>query len=519
MTHSMLTSLLAKEAYPEPTTTVTLIQTHVSWIFLTDTFAYKIKKPVSFSFLDFSTPQQRQHYCEEEVRLNRRLCKDIYVGVVELKLDGQRPNFCEQGNTIDYAVKMKRLPQNKMLDKMLADGRLSLDIIKRIAIKIRRFHESADTSPAISHFGSLDTIKFNWMENFQQMAQFENNIISRHEHGLIQTWVNNFMESHADIFEQRLQLGHIRDCDGDIHLENICVDDDIYIFDCIEFNERFRYSDTIADLAFILMDLDVNSRRDLSDALLSAYYEGEIDTTLASIIRFYKIYRAFVRGKVLSFQCIDPDISEIAKAEARHKALMYFRLIRGYIELPKLPLTLFITTGLMGCGKSTLAKQLSFELGIAMYNSDIIRKELNEIPPGTRVWEEYGKGIYSKSQSEATYLQLAQLARLSLSSGRSTIIDASFRLNSDRKHFAEIARQFHAKFVILKIWCSESIQKDRLQIRQLQRTAISDGRLELINLQLNDYNHDNVPDCKIICLNSAMPADALTSEIYEALHE
>lgn len=518
MMRSILKSLLKPEAYPEPVTKVDLVQTHVSWIFLTNDHAYKIKKPVDFGFLNFSTIDRRRFYCNEEVKFNSRLCPDIYEGVVELRESASGASFQGDGPIIDYAVKMKRLPAENMLDQLLAHNSVQPAEMREIARVIAEFHRTAPTSPAVAEYGHLDRILFNWQENFDQTTTFDTTTLPASERELIRAWVASFAANHAETFNQRVSDGYIRECDGDIHLENIClVNGSVCIFDCIEFNDRFRCSDTAADVAFLLMDLDFHGRHDLSEEVVTAYLETSGDTGMLALVDFYKVYRAFVRGKIESFHMLDSGIDHQGQSCAKAKAIKYFRLARGYIERSKLRPTLFITCGLMGSGKSTLACQLSFELGISSLNSDTVRKKLAGIPPETACPTAFGEGLYSQHLNEETYDELIRLAQLDLEKGRSVIIDAAFMHKNDRLRCASLAERYAARFVVILISCGESENRRRLIERSTSGRAISDGRAELLNSQRLIFEFPAEQEESVISIHSTFPPEALCSMIYERL--
>ncbi|NVN89865.1 MAG: AAA family ATPase [Desulfuromonadales bacterium] len=519
MIRSILKSLLKPDAYPELTTKVDLVQTHASWIFLTDSHAYKIKKPVDFGFLNFTTIDRRRFYCNEEVKYNNRLCpKGIYEGVVELRQTAGGASFLGDGQILDYAVKMKRLPAERMLDRLIVNNNVSVSEIRDVARVIAKFHLSTPTSPSVSEFGRLDRILFNWNENFEQTNTFENTSLPGSEREYIKIWVSLFAEQNAEIFERRIKNGFIRECDGDIHLENICLVDGIpYIFDCIEFNERFRCCDTAADIAFLLMDLDFHCRRDLSGEALAAYHDTTGDDEMLVLLDFYKIYRAFVRGKIESFHSNDMGIDQQGRIAATQKAIRYFRLARGYIERRKLQPTLFITCGLMGCGKSTLAGQLSFELGIACYNSDIVRKQLAGISPLTSSPAAFGEGLYTEQFTTDTYTELLRLAEMEIEVQGSVIIDACCIKKQDRLKFATLAARYAAQFVILHVSCSEAINRRRLSARLASDRTVSDGRTELLNIQRLEFEQPETEEGLVISIRTVSSPSALTSIIYERL--
>ncbi len=505
MTQSFLKSLLKPQAYPEPTIYVKLLQTHVSFLFITDNFVYKIKKPVDFGFLNFTTLDRRRFYCGEEVRLNSRLSPEIYLGVVELRESPEGPIFGGDGRIIDYAVKMKRLPEERMLQRLLADGLIGEDEVKRIAGTIGKFHCTAARSEDINNYGSIPAIKRNWDENFQQAAEFVNLTLSKKDLGFITRWVEDFIAKNEELLNSRIANGFIRECDGDLHMENICLTDKVYIFDCIEFNRRFSCSDTAADIAFLLMDLDFLQRQDLSVMLANKYMAVTGDRELPLLVDFYKVYRAFIRGKVESFRLNDPNIPDEEKEAARERATRYFRLARSYILRQKLSPTLLITCGLMGSGKSSIANALSFELGLETATADAVRKKIAGISPYQHSENAFSQGIYTPDWNSATYGELLNLAEQALRNNQSIIIDATFRRGEDRNAFRSLAERLHAKFHIIEISCSEKTIKDRLNTRRYQPKEISDGNWALFAMQKKEFEPVSESDSNVILINTDFP--------------
>jgi len=324
-------ALMKPDAYHEEAGQIELIQTHISFVFLTRNFVYKVKKAVHLGFLDFTTLERRRFFCEKELELNRRLCRDMYLEVVPIN----RSNVIKikgEGETIEYAVKMKKMPQEKMMNKLLEENKVENTLIDRIAKIIAEFHSKAETNRRISEFGSLVTIETNWRENFEQTQQFIGKTISAKDFNLIREGIGNFMKRNASLFEKRVAEGRVRDCHGDIHSGNIFVTDKIYIFDAIEFNERFRYSDTASDVAFLAMDLDFKERTSLSDFFIKSYVQYSGDGEMMRLLPFYKCYRAYVRGKVISFKLKDPNVSSEEKSAAVKEAKAYFKLASTYIN-------------------------------------------------------------------------------------------------------------------------------------------------------------------------------------------
>lgn len=488
MDQKLIKSLLEEKAYPEPTAEVRLVETHVSFIFITDHFVYKVKKAVDYGFLDFTTLDRRRFYCEEEVRLNRRLCPAIYLGVAELREVPGGAGFCGGGRIVDYAVKMKRLPQERMLDQLLREGGAAPQDMARIAGVVAAFHARADRSPEIDACGSTGAIRESWEQNFRQSAPFVGSTITERELAEIRQWVAHFLAEHEPLFQARVAGGFIRECDGDLHSGNICLTEPICIFDCIEFDGKFRYIDTAADLSFLLMDLEYAERADLAQALLEAYMEESGDRGMVPLLDFYKAQRAFVRGKVTSLRLGQPGQSREEAAAVKTAATRYYRLARGYTLRSRLAAPLILTCGVIGSGKSTVARELSRELGLTLRRSDLVRKGLAGVPAaGLLLTEAYRAGIYGEEMDRATYRALFEEAERSLSRGKGMVVDATFKRRADRERFRELARRLRVPFLIVETRCPEEIARERLEARRLDPTEVSDARWEHYHQQQADF--------------------------------
>jgi len=325
-------ALMKPEAYDEEPGKIELTQTHISFVFLTRNFVYKVKKAVDLGFLDFTTLEKRRFFCEKELELNRRLCGEMYLEVVPIN----RSNIIKikgEGKPIEYAVKMKRMPQEKMMNKLLEENKVNSKLIDEIAKIIAEFHSKAETNRRISEFGSLAIIETNWKENFEQTQEFVSKTISMKDFKFIRERIDDFMKRNVSFFEKRMAERRVRDCHGDIHSGNIFVTDRIYIFDAIEFNERFRYSDVASDIAFLAMDLDFKGRTDLSSFFVEKYVKYSGDQELTKLLPFYKCYRAYVRGKVISFKLQDPNVGSEEKGAAMKEAKAYFKLASAYAKI------------------------------------------------------------------------------------------------------------------------------------------------------------------------------------------
>jgi aminoglycoside phosphotransferase family enzyme/predicted kinase len=517
MEKRLLRSLLKPAAYDEQTTAVRLVQTHVSYLFVTDRFVYKIKKPVDLGFLNFSTLDRRRFYCNEEVRLNSRLCPEIYLGVVEVHESASGANLHGEGPIVDYAVKMKRLPAERMLDRLLAENGVCADEVRRIARTIAAFHLTAERGVQIDQYGGVETIRHNWEENFRQLEEFVGVSLERRDLRYIHDWVDRFIGENGELFASRVERGFIRDCDGDIHAENICLTDSVCIYDCIEFNARFRYSDTAADIAFLLMDFDFHRRREFAAICLEEYRRATGDDAPTPLVEFYKVYRAVVRGKVESFRLRDPHIPDEDKEEARERGARYFMLARGYCLREKLPPSLIIICGLMGSGKSSVAAEISFQLGIDVVSSDRVRKELARVASGRHCFDPYDEGLYAPAVSAATYREMLSRAEASLRAGRSVLVDATFRRKSDRLLFRALAESLSVPFVIIETACVEELARERLEERLRRNRDVSDGRWEIYSRQKEEFEPVGDTEGRRIFVDTSRPIGASVDDIFKGM--
>ena len=329
--NQIVDALMEPQAYDEQPGHIEVVQTHISYVFLTKNFVYKVKKAVNFGFLDFSTLEKRRFFCEKELQLNRRLCDDMYLEVVTIN-KSDTIKIKGKGETVEYALKMKRMPQEKIMNKLLEENKVDEKLIAKIAKITADFHSKAETNQQISEFGSLKIIKTNWDENFEQTRNVIGKTVSAQDFQLVFEKIGNFMKKNQPLLEKRITDGKVRDCHGDIHSGNIFVTDRVYIFDAIEFNERFRYSDVAADMGFLAMDLDFKGRTDLSEFFVRKYVSYSGDEELLKLLPFYKCYRAYVRGKVVGFKLSDPNICDKEKKEATKEAKAYFKLAAKYAK-------------------------------------------------------------------------------------------------------------------------------------------------------------------------------------------
>ncbi len=488
MTHSKLLETLSRpEFYPHRPESVEVVQTHISFIFLAGDVVYKVKKSVDFGFLDFTSLDKRKFHCDEEVRLNRRLAPDTYLDVAAVResADG-RLSLEADGPIVEYAVRMKRLPQERMLKKLLASGDADPSVMERIAVRLADFHRQAATGGEIDRIGDVETIRRNHEENFEQTAAYAGVTVPERQYRFIQAYSLRFIAERRGLFEKRVAEHKIRDCHGDLHMEHIVVADGIQIFDCIEFNERFRFEDVAAEVAFLAMDLDYNGYPEYAERFVDAYIRESGDPEIRALLNFYKCYYAYVRGKVVSFRTNDRDIRAEDREEAVRIAARYFDLACTCAARPEKPV-LILAAGLMGTGKSVLARHLAPRLGAEVIRMDVLRKELLRLSPRARRFEDFGQGIYAEGISEKTYEKAMEQADTILRRGKSAIIDASFKRRRDREKARAIAGQCLADFFVVECVCPEPVVRKRLEDRLADRTEASDGRWEIFAAQKEDF--------------------------------
>jgi len=325
----LVQAMLNPAFYPHPTGVVKLVQTQMSYLFLTGEYVYKVKKPVNLGYLDYTTLEQRRRFCQQELELNRRLCPDTYLDVLSIGRESGKLGL-GSGVAEEYVVKMRQLPPDRMMDVLLSKGQVSEAMVAQVAQKLADFHQLAETSVQISNYGSLSAIRVNTDENFSQTRKYIGVSISQKQFQSIEAYTDTFVEQNKGLFEKRVKEGLIRDCHGDLHSAHVCFTDGICIYDCIEFNDRFRYCDVASEIAFLAMDLDFHQQPGLSKHFVNAYVESSQDKEILKLLSFYKCYRAYVRGKVESFKYDDFLIPKEAKTTILTAAKRYFELAEGY---------------------------------------------------------------------------------------------------------------------------------------------------------------------------------------------
>lgn len=459
-----------------------VVETHISWVFLHPDTVLKVKKPVNFGFLDFSTPDARRQACEAEVRLNSRLSPDVYLEVLRVTRNASGEHEIEgSGPVVDYAVHMRRLPDAARADQLLAAGRLEWGQVEALVGLLARFHAHASHSPEIDEFGRVATISKNVRENFTQAHGALAQLVSDAQQREIEAWQLDFLEQHAARFERRIAAHRVKDGHGDLRLEHVYFNEPKQptILDCIEFNERFRFGDVASDIAFLSMDLAWHGHVELKERFVSAYARETNDYDLYGVLDFYESYRAYVRAKVSALGYSSGNVSYAARQRLEREARQYF-LLSVASERPSLGAPrLLAFGGMIASGKSTLADKAAFELAIPAISSDRTRKALSGVSAETRLGAPAWADAYSEDATSKVYAEVFRLARVVLSSGRSVVLDASFRTRAVRAAARTLALETGASFTFIECRARESVLRERLATRA-KGPSVSDGRLELL---------------------------------------
>ena len=466
---SLLDDLRRPEAYPIPRPSeVALVTTHISWVFLTDREVWKLKRPVDYGFVNYTTLERRRRCCEDEVRLNRRLALDVYLGVVPVRLGPEGHWFGAEGDIVDYAVRMRRLADEQSAEALLGRSALTPDHLTRLAARLARFFVDAVPAPGA---GAVEAIRDNVVENFAQVEPFVGRFVSRDTFDAVRAWQLGSLERQSDRFHRRVEQGRIRDGHGDLRLEHVYFEGaEPIVIDCVEFNERLRSGDAASDVSFLAMELTARSRSDLAEVFLAAFAREADDYDLYGVVDFYTGYRAWVRGKVAAFLAADPSTPPEKAVRKAEEARSLFDLARSYAGARTGAPPVIAVGGLIGSGKSTLAEALGRVLGVPVVSSDRVRKAL----AGVRATERAPSAAYSAAFSTRTFDELFRRAAVVLDSGRGVVLDATFRERTLRLRARDLARRHGRRFLFAETVCDEATLRERLR-RRAAGPSISDA--------------------------------------------
>jgi len=478
----LIAALRQPTCYAHPVGRVHLLQTHISCILLAGEFAYKIKKPVNLGFLDFSTLAARRHYCEEELRLNRRTAPALYLDVLAIGGSAAAPVIGGGAAAIEYALKMRRFNQDDLLDRIARRGALAPAQIDALARGLAAFHGQIARAGAGDAFGSRQRILAPALQNFEQMlpfagAQPQTALLAR-----LRDWTVREHAALAAAFAARKRDGCVRECHGDLHLGNIALLDGVPTpFDCIEFNPDLRWIDVMSEIAFLVMDLFDHGLPRLAFRFLNAYLETTGDYAGLGVLRYYLVYRALVRAKVACLREQQTGIAAHARSESerayrRHLQLAERLAAPGHAAL-------LLMHGLSGSGKTTVSQNLLEAFGAVRLRSDVERKRLFSIAAQARSGSAPDAGLYAAPANERTYARLAELARAALAAGYPVIIDAAFLRRAERDRFAALARDAGARFLIAACTAAPATLRARVAARESEARDASEAGLAVLERQ------------------------------------
>jgi len=500
--NKIVSAFLNPEFYDHSVDHIELIETHISWVFLTGRFAYKIKKPVDFGFLNFTSLEQRKFYCQQELVLNKRFAPQIYLEVLPITESENNISLSGQGKVIDYAIKMLQFEQNCLLDSLLKKRQIKLCHIDELSDVVADFHEKINIAGADVVFGSEAEVIKPVEENFSILTK---SLTDDEDQQVLESLHNKMLSMYHSICPQllvRKKEGHIRECHGDLHLGNITLNGNkILLFDGIEFNDSFRWIDTMSDCAFLIMDLQDHKQIIFANHLLNRYLLKTGDYSGLTVLKFYLLYRATVRAKVaaLRLQQQKDELTDYKQSAAEIRN--YLELAKRYVQTHRQNHRIFlaISYGLSGSGKSRVSSQLADQLGAIQLCSDIERKRLF-----SKVTDE----LYSDSTTCKTYTHLMKITELVLNAGYSVIVDATFLDKKWRQKFRLIAEKQQIPFHILSCYAEQNIIKKRLKLRQNELDPVSDADIAVMESQLKKIDHFDITEKKFeISIDTEQPLD------------
>jgi len=504
-------AMAAPSFYPHAVARVECRETHISKVLLAGDWVYKLKKPVDFGFLDFRTLDARRHFCEREVLLNQRLTRGVYDQVVGICRDESGRFFLNGGTPLEYAVKMKRLPDGANLMELLKQGAVSWKEMQQLGRVLAAFYSKSASNAEIDHYGDPEVIAFNMEENFHQVEPFVDEFLERERWEFIREVSRAFFQNWHQLFQGRVRKGCIRDGHGDLRAEHVYFLDGIQILDCIEFNDRFRYGDVVSDLAFLHVDLESLGSADASSVIMSAYTEQSRDYECYSLLDFYAVYRAIVKVKVACLRATEVELPE-ARFTLKESAKGYLDQAYRYALQFSRP-TLWAFCGLPATGKSALAEMLSEALSVTIFQSDRIRKQGRDHFATHEEVVPFDQGVYRAAIRQRVYARMLALAQDELKKGRSVILDASFSQTKWRKDARQLAVDLDTNLIFVECACAQATLRKRLENRERSKN-ISDARLQHLSDMVRSFEPLNeVPNEAHLRVDTEKPFESSLLEL------
>jgi uncharacterized protein len=511
MTDSSLPPLIQQMMHPgfyphgviEP---IQMIQTHISYVLLTGDYAYKLKKPVNFGFLDYSKLELRQHFCNEELRLNQQGAGEIYLEVLPITQNDTQFQLGGTGEPVEYTLKMRQFPEDALFLSLFERGKLTETLMEELGRVVAQFHAKAATNDYIKTFGEPAQVRKAFDENYEQTEKYIGGPQTQAQFDETKNYGERFFSEYRELLNSRIKDNWIRECHGDLHLRNICLlDDKILLFDCIEFNEPFRFVDVMYDVAFTVMDLEARGRQDLGNAFLNTYIEQTGDWEGLQILPLYLNRQSYVRAKVTSFLLDDPGVPAAEKEKAKETASHYYKMAWEYTK-PRQG-KLILMSGLSGSGKSTIAKKLARRIGAIHIRSDAVRKHLGGVP----LYERGPEDLYSPEMTEKTYGRLLELGIKLAATGYPVILDAKYDREALRQEAIAQSQSHQIPLQILHCTAPEAVLRDRLNSRT---GDITDATADLLASQIAAAEPFTEAELAYVTtLDTTQDLDALVAQI------
>lgn len=512
----LIRALLRPEAYPHPVAAVRVVETHISWVLLTGAFAYKLKKPLDLGFLDFSTFERRAHACREELRLNRRVAPELYLGLVAITggpdapvLHDDPPPAGGAGEPLEYAVRMREFPQEEQLDRLLASGDLPDDdfdaLLEDFAGRLAEFHDAAGVAGDDARWGDPSAVWAPVHENFIQLARLATDS-ERVPLDALRAWTEAEHARLVPVFAARKAQGRVRECHGDLHLTNLVrVDGRVVAFDCLEFDPALRWCDVASEVAFLFMDLESRARHVSAWRFLTAYLQACGDYGVGRVLRYYRLYRTMVRAKVAAIRR-DQGSDDAVVAAANEKLRLHEEL-GGRLVAETAP-RLVLMSGVSGAGKTWLSSRLGPRIGAIRVRSDLERKRLHGLGPLEPSGSALDAGIYDSAADERTYTRLERCADDLLAGGITALVDASFLRRETRARLAAVAEGNGVPCVVVECHAAESVLRERVARRAAEGHDASEAEVDVLARQLATREPvDAIEGLRVITVDTGVPVD------------
>ncbi|RDV12950.1 phosphotransferase [Pontibacter diazotrophicus] len=505
-------------SFPHHPPHVEIRQTHASVLAIAPPFVYKVKKRVNLGFLDFTLLEERKRNCERELELNSRFCSGIYIAVLPIAMKDGQLLFGTEGELVDYALQMKQLPDGYFLNQLLQAGKVTLGMLGAVLGILKDFYEKYSSESSIAHYGNLGKIREAVEENIATLEQHTGIAVHPASLEAIRHYFQRFFQDNQGLFSKRVEEQRIQDCHGDLHLEHIHIrKDKVCIYDCIEFNDSFRYIDVASDIAFLAMDFDHHDRPDLSKYVTTRMAELLHDPDMLLLVDFYKCYRACVRAKVECIKASEQEVSVVEREASREEAKSYVSLALQYALFGSGPAVL-IVCGRSGCGKTTLAESLAKLLNWKCVSSDVLRKETAGLPLYQRSDPKIRQSLYSLPITDKVYQTLLEETLTRVKGLQGVVIDATFGLAKHRDLFGQALAKARVPYYFLEMKTSEAVMKKRLAVRNIIKQVVSDARLEDFNLLRSIYQEpDELPSEHLFKINADAGVEVTLARVLKKL--